>query len=213
MSAYDLEGTAGTQCYDAGATNPELLAKSQRNAAKAHALFERALIRIQAITGTPVATTTTTDNASKVGYSDERGLDRHRRRVLWALPTGLYVIGSRHRDAVNLMTANLVVQVCLEPELVAVAIEATARTAELVSGGGAFSISLLARTDKAVVRKFVKAVTEVDRGDDGALVAMSGQPVHEVGEARLPVLVVGTGLCGGGGDRAAGAREPHPVHW
>jgi len=63
-SAYDLEGTAGTQCYDAGATNPELLAKSQRNAAKAHALFERALIRIQAITGTPVATTTTTDNAT-----------------------------------------------------------------------------------------------------------------------------------------------------
>jgi len=119
--------------------------------------------------------------------------DRHRRRVLWALPTGLYVIGSRHRDAVNLMTANLVVQVCLEPKLVAVAIEATARTAELVSGGGAFSISLLARTDKAVVRKFVKAVTEVDRGDDGALVAMSGQPVHEVGEARLPVLASAQG--------------------
>ena len=48
--------------------------------------------------------------------------DRQRRRVLWALPTGLYLIGSRHEDAVNLMTANLVVQVCLEPKLVAVAL-------------------------------------------------------------------------------------------
>ncbi len=37
-SAYDLEGSAGTQCYDAGATNKVLLAKAERNAAKAHAL-------------------------------------------------------------------------------------------------------------------------------------------------------------------------------
>ena len=59
--------------------------------------------------------------------------DRQRRRVLWALPTGLYLIGSRHEDAVNLMTANLVVQVCLEPKLVAVALEAESVTADLVT--------------------------------------------------------------------------------
>jgi hypothetical protein len=40
------------------------LAQSARNAAKAHALFQRALIRIQSIIGKPVATTTTTDNAT-----------------------------------------------------------------------------------------------------------------------------------------------------
>ena len=57
--------------------------------------------------------------------TDADELDRHRRRVLWALPTGLYLIGSRHGDEVNLMTANLVVQVCLEPKLVGVASSAT----------------------------------------------------------------------------------------
>jgi hypothetical protein len=63
-TAYGLEGTAATECYNAGATNKKLLAQSARNTAKAHALFERALIRIQSIIGTPVATTTTTDNAT-----------------------------------------------------------------------------------------------------------------------------------------------------
>jgi hypothetical protein len=63
-AAYGLEGAAGTQCYNAGATNRGLLAQSARNTAKAHALFQRALIRIQSIIGKPVATTTTTDNAT-----------------------------------------------------------------------------------------------------------------------------------------------------
>jgi hypothetical protein len=63
-TAYGLEGTAATQCYNAGATNTKLLTESERTTAKAHALFERALIRIQSIIGHPVATTTTTDNAT-----------------------------------------------------------------------------------------------------------------------------------------------------
>jgi flavin reductase (DIM6/NTAB) family NADH-FMN oxidoreductase RutF len=120
--------------------------------------------------------------------TDPDELDRHRRRVLWALPTGLYLIGSRHGDEVNLMTANLVVQVCLEPKLVGVAIEHESVTAGLVTAGGGFSVSLLARSDRDVVRRFVKPVTEVARDKDGALVALSGQPVAEVGPEQRPVL-------------------------
>jgi flavin reductase (DIM6/NTAB) family NADH-FMN oxidoreductase RutF len=119
--------------------------------------------------------------------------DRQRRRVLWALPTGLYLVGSRCGDSVNLMTANLVVQVCLEPKLVAVAIEATSVTADLVARGGAFSISLLERADRDVVRRFVKPVTDVERGADGAVVALSGHPVREVGPGRVPVLGAAAG--------------------
>ena len=96
---------------------------------------------------------------------DER--DRHRRRVLWALPTGLYLVGSRFEDTVNLMTANLVVQVCLEPKLVAVAIEAESVTAGLVDRSGAFTVCLLSRQDKDVVRRFVKPVHEVVRSAEG----------------------------------------------
>jgi flavin reductase (DIM6/NTAB) family NADH-FMN oxidoreductase RutF len=121
-------------------------------------------------------------------------LDRHRRRVLWALPTGLYLIGSRAGDEVNLMTANLVVQVCLEPKLVAVAVEREAVTMRLVRDGSAFSISLLPRTERDVVRRFVKPVVDVERSPDGAVLAMSGHAVSEAGPGRLPVLTSAAGF-------------------
>jgi flavin reductase (DIM6/NTAB) family NADH-FMN oxidoreductase RutF len=123
--------------------------------------------------------------------------DRHRRRVRWALPTGLYLIGSRVDDEVNLMTANLVVQVCIEPKLVAVAVEVASVTADLVRRGGAFTVSLLARQDKDMVRRFVKPVHEVDRAEDGVVATMAGYEVREVGPARLPVPAAAAGyiLC------------------
>ncbi|HUC03888.1 MAG TPA: hypothetical protein VL961_00725 [Acidimicrobiales bacterium] len=62
--AYELEGTVGTECYDAGASNHGLLTRAEHNAARAQGLFERALVRIQSIDGHPVSTTTTTDGAS-----------------------------------------------------------------------------------------------------------------------------------------------------
>ena len=123
----------------------------------------------------------------------DEDLDRHRRRVLWALPTGLYLVGSRAGDEVNLMTANLVVQVCIDPKLVAVALERDSITTRLVRAGGSFSISLLDRADRDVVRRFVKPVSEVERGPDGAVLVMSGRPVTEVGPDRLPVLAAAVG--------------------
>lgn len=119
--------------------------------------------------------------------------DRQRRRVLWALPTGLYLIGSRHDESVNLMTANLVVQVCLEPKLVGAAIESTSVTAGLITGSGLFSISLLERADKDVVRRFVKPATDVERSPEGHVTSMSGHAVHEAGPGRLPVLSAAIG--------------------
>lgn len=95
--------------------------------------------------------------------------DRLRRRVLWALPSGLYVVGSSDGTRSNLMTANLVVQVATEPKLVAVAIDASSLTIKLVRAGGCFAISLLAREDRALVRRFVKPVPEEDVvSEDGA---------------------------------------------
>jgi flavin reductase (DIM6/NTAB) family NADH-FMN oxidoreductase RutF len=121
--------------------------------------------------------------------------DRQRRRVLWSMPTGLYLIGSRHADEVNLMTANLVVQVCIEPKLVAVALEAHSVTAGLVLAEQAFSISILARTDKDLVRRFVKPVpaAAVARNPEGEVVSVSDLSVLEVGEHRLPVLAAAVG--------------------
>jgi flavin reductase (DIM6/NTAB) family NADH-FMN oxidoreductase RutF len=132
------------------------------------------------------------------GSADHDEFDRHRRRVLWALPTGLYLIGSRDHDEVNLMTANLVVQVCVEPKLVGVALERDSVTARLVRAGGAFSVSLLSRDDRDVIRRFVKPVVEVARSPEGAVLSMAGHSVAEVGPARVPVLAsaVGYVYCG-----------------
>jgi hypothetical protein len=62
--AYGLEGTAGNQCFDAGATNTKLLAESERNGIKAEALYGQVLQRIRQVDGRAVSTTTTTDNSS-----------------------------------------------------------------------------------------------------------------------------------------------------
>jgi flavin reductase (DIM6/NTAB) family NADH-FMN oxidoreductase RutF len=116
--------------------------------------------------------------------------DRLRRRVLWAMPSGLYVVGSAAGGRVNLMTANLAFQVAVEPKLVGVAVDAASVTHELVAAGGGFSLSLLAREDRAVVRRFVKPVSEDQierRGGGGAVVSMAGETV-EVHATGAPVL-------------------------
>ena len=50
--------------------------------------------------------------------ADAEAYDKLRRRVLWTMPSGLYVIGSRHGDRLNLMTANWVTQVSFDPKRV-----------------------------------------------------------------------------------------------
>jgi flavin reductase (DIM6/NTAB) family NADH-FMN oxidoreductase RutF len=116
-----------------------------------------------------------------VGDEAEEAYDRMRRRLLWTFPSGLYVIGSRHGDRRNAMTANWVTQVSFEPKLVGVGIEHGALTHELISGGGTFTVNTIDREDRAVVRKFTKPV-EVDPdamtlNDFGFRDGLSGAPV------------------------------------
>jgi flavin reductase (DIM6/NTAB) family NADH-FMN oxidoreductase RutF len=121
------------------------------------------------------------------GEEAEDAYDRLRRRVLWALPTGLFVVGSRAGDDRNLMTCNWVLQVATIPKLVAVAVEAGSVTRGLIERGGSFSVSLLARSDRALVRRFVKPVRDVETDGRGVAVRLQGEPVTEVG-GGLPVL-------------------------
>jgi flavin reductase (DIM6/NTAB) family NADH-FMN oxidoreductase RutF len=88
--------------------------------------------------------------------------DRLRRRVLWKMPYGLYVLGSTDRAARrNAMTLNWVTQVSFDPKWIGVGIEQTALTHELIEAGGCFSLCLIDQEDRAIVRKFSKPV-EVD---------------------------------------------------
>lgn len=118
--------------------------------------------------------------------------DRLRRRVLWSIPTGLFVVGSRSEARVNLMTANLVVQVSTTPAAVAVAVESGSVTRGLIEDGGDFSVCILDRQDRSLVRRFVKPVDQVGRDTDGSVVSMQGEPVLQVA-GGLPVLEASIG--------------------
>ena len=94
--------------------------------------------------------------------ADADEYDRLRRRVLWKMPSGLYVVGSTDKDTRrNGMTLNWATQVSFDPKLLGVGVERSAVTHELIETGGVFSLCLIDREDRAIVRKFTKPV-EVD---------------------------------------------------
>ena len=113
---------------------------------------------------------------------DAEEYDKLRRRVLWTMPSGLYVLGSRAGDRRNAMTLSWATQVSADPKLVAVSVEKVAFTHELVAEGGAFSLNVIDREDRAIVRKFTKPV-EVDE----AAKTLNGFPFHD-GVTGAPVL-------------------------
>jgi flavin reductase (DIM6/NTAB) family NADH-FMN oxidoreductase RutF len=128
------------------------------------------------------------------GGSDPAAYDRMRRRVLWSMPSGLYVLGTRAGPRRNLMTINWATQVSLDPKLVGVAIEGSALSHALLVEGGVFTLSLVPRSERTVVRRFVKPVTDVELDDEqskgtmqgqAVWLALSGAPVLEVASAWL----------------------------
>jgi flavin reductase (DIM6/NTAB) family NADH-FMN oxidoreductase RutF len=108
--------------------------------------------------------------------------DKLRRRVLWTMPSGLYVVGSRAGDRRNAMTLNWGTQVSFEPKLFAISVEHEALTHELIGAGRMFSLCVIGRDDRAIVRKFVKPVdVDLDAG------TMNDVPFHD-GLTGAPIL-------------------------
>jgi flavin reductase (DIM6/NTAB) family NADH-FMN oxidoreductase RutF len=110
-----------------------------------------------------------------VTEDEQQEYDKLRRRVLWKMPSGLYVLGTTDgRDRRNGMTINWVSQVSFVPKLVAVSVERTAFTHELLLARPVFALSIVSQDDRAIVRKFTKPV-EVDL----AARTLNGFPFHE----------------------------------
>jgi flavin reductase (DIM6/NTAB) family NADH-FMN oxidoreductase RutF len=121
---------------------------------------------------------------------DEAGqdeYDRLRRRVLRSMPYGLYVVGSRAGGRRNGMTLNWATQLAFEPKLLGIGVEATALSHELIREGRVFSLCLIAREDRAIVRKFTKPV-EVDE----AARTLNGFGFHD-GVSGAPILDLAVG--------------------
>lgn len=108
--------------------------------------------------------------------------DKLRRRVLWSMPSGLYVVGGRSGIKRNFMTLNWATQMSFEPKVIGIGVEHEALTHELIRDGGCFSINLIDREDRAIVRKFTKPV-EVDE----AAQTLNGFPFHD-GRTGAPIL-------------------------
>jgi flavin reductase (DIM6/NTAB) family NADH-FMN oxidoreductase RutF len=126
--------------------------------------------------------------------ADPDEYDRLRRRVLWTMPSGLYVVGSTDGvDRRNLMTLNWATQLAFEPKLLGIAVVQDALTHELVDAGGVFALNIIDREDRAIVRKFTKPV-EVDLDHStlngfGVHTATTGAPVLDQAAAFLDCVV------------------------
>jgi flavin reductase (DIM6/NTAB) family NADH-FMN oxidoreductase RutF len=91
--------------------------------------------------------------------ADPDEYDRLRRRVLWKMPSGLYVVGSTDKaERRNAMTLNFATQVSFDPKWIGIGVEREALTHELISAAKVFSLCLVNREDRAIVRKFTKPV-------------------------------------------------------
>jgi flavin reductase (DIM6/NTAB) family NADH-FMN oxidoreductase RutF len=115
---------------------------------------------------------------------DPDAYDRRRRRILWSMPSGLYVLGTQAEGRRNLMTLNWATQVAVDPKLVAVSVETAAVTHRLLHEGRAFALSILPRSERSLVRKFVKPLE-----DDGDPDSLAGHPLVR-GLGGPPVLAV-----------------------
>jgi len=115
--------------------------------------------------------------------SEPEEYDKLRRRVLWKMPYGLYVVGARSKEQRQLMTLNWATQLSFEPKLVGIGVEQTAVTHGLIHDGAAFSLCIIDREDRAIVRKFVKPI-EVDEAASTA----NGFPFHDASATGVPVL-------------------------
>jgi flavin reductase (DIM6/NTAB) family NADH-FMN oxidoreductase RutF len=126
--------------------------------------------------------------------------DRLRRRVLWALPSGLYVLGTRGATRRNLMTLNWATQVAVDPKLLAVSVEATALSHALLRDGRVFSLNILPRDQRALVRKFVKPIDDTGQPDEIAGHALrpspTGVPILDAAGAWLVCGVLHELACG-----------------
>jgi flavin reductase (DIM6/NTAB) family NADH-FMN oxidoreductase RutF len=108
--------------------------------------------------------------------------DKMRRRLLWKMPSGLYIVGSRAGARRNGMTLNWATPVDTDPKLLGIGVEKHALTHELIVESRVFTLNLVDREDRAIVRKFTKPV-EVDVDAH----TLNGFPFHD-GVTGAPIL-------------------------
>ena len=96
------------------------------------------------------------------------------------IPNVLALVGSRHGDEWNGMTASWITQLSMEPVMIGVGIDNKAVTHRLISGAGAFSINLWSARDTRIFVKFSKPAVK-----DG--MTLNRRPIRE-GVTGVPIF-------------------------
>jgi flavin reductase (DIM6/NTAB) family NADH-FMN oxidoreductase RutF len=145
-------------------------------------------------------------------------LDRTTHEALRQIPYGLYVVGVRGRGdgETNAMAASWVTQCSFDPPQLMVAIRKPSRTYDLIKRGGRFSLNLLDKKERRIIRALVKPfravgnkidqVRHVEEGTGApvlsqafAYVECKVREVYQPGDHALVVGdVIHAGLRGGG---------------
>ena len=101
------------------------------------------------------------------GAQDDGGVyDKVRRRLLWSMPTGLYILGVKDLDKVHLMTTSWATQVATSPKIIAISVESKSKTAACLVESPSFVLALLPKSRRELIRKFVKSTQHVEVLDD-----------------------------------------------
>lgn len=88
------------------------------------------------------------DNATKI------------KDVLRMMPYGFYALTSKHGDTVNAMVVNWVTQVSFEPRLLAVGLQKTSRSYELVTTEKVFALNLFHKENADAIKPYTKSTSK-----------------------------------------------------
>lgn len=135
-------------------------------------------------------------------------------KVTWKIPNVLCLVGSRHEDRWNGMTTSWVTQVSMEPVLIAISVDNTAVTHELITGSGVFTVNLWTKEDTRPFVKFSKPATKegMTLNERPISEGVTGAPVFDEAAAYMECEVreahdVGTHTVFYGEIVAAGIRD------
>ena len=114
--------------------------------------------------------------------------------ALQMMPYGFYAITSRHEDEVNAMVANWVMQASFEPRLIALGLQKTSYSHNLIEAGQVFVVNIFNKADAEAIKPFTKSrYKKPDKMENAAYT--EGQetdcPVLDAAAAYLECRVVG----------------------
>jgi flavin reductase (DIM6/NTAB) family NADH-FMN oxidoreductase RutF len=108
-------------------------------------------------------------------------------------PYGIFLVGSRAGDDLNLMTANWGTQVSFEPRLYSIFIEQDAHTRKLIDQGRVFSVSFVPADSEHVISFYTKPAEKIGNklGEHGFKSAPeTGAPIYDRAVAWFECRVI-----------------------